>query len=734
MAGTNLGSAYVTIMPSAKGIKGSITKVLSGESASAGRSAGSSIVSGIKKVVAVAAIGKFIADTINAGGELQQNLGGTEAVFGEFAKNIQETAKDAYKNMGMSASDYMATANKMGSLFQGSGIEQQRALKLTSDAMQRAADVASVMGIDTSAAMESIAGAAKGNFTMMDNLGVAMNATTLSAYALEKGVNFKWDTASNAEKAELAMQMFMERTQQYAGNFARESEETFSGSFGALKAAWDNLRADLSLGNDITGDVSNLLSTAVTFIQNNLLPMIGNVIKGIPAALRQLLTTAFQNVPEAVDSAIGFINGLVEGIRTNSGALFEGVAELWSAVWSALTETDWVGLAGSLITLLWEGIKAAAPAIWEGLKEVGATAKEWFESIDWGAVGSTVIRLIGEGIGNLGNLIWEGLSAIGQTAKDKFGEIDWSTAGADAFHALVDGLVAIGSTLWEAIKGIAATAAETFTHGDTDWGQVGMDILQAIGHGIGAALQFIWEALRTAGSAAMEAFTTIDWNQAGKDAVNAIIDGIKWLGTHLWAALKTIGRSAWEGFRDINWHDVGVNIIEFIKNGIMSVGSFIWGALTEIGSKAWEGFKNLDWVQAGIDIINGIIEGIKSVGHKIGESISGFAKDAVKTVKNVLGIESPSKVFRDQVGKWIPLGIAAGITDDADAVTDAINGIAKGAVEDAGTIPLAFSGTVAPGAAGGNVITNYFNVSGAENPEEFAIRVSRQLRMEMELA
>ena len=63
--------------------------------------------------------------------------------------------------MGLSASDYMATANKMGSLFQGSGVSIEKSVNLTADAMQRAADVASVMGLDTSMAMESIAGAAK---------------------------------------------------------------------------------------------------------------------------------------------------------------------------------------------------------------------------------------------------------------------------------------------------------------------------------------------------------------------------------------------------------------------------------------------------------------------------------------------------------------------------------------------------------------------------------------------
>ena len=100
---------------------------------------------------------------------LEQNLGGTEAVFGSFAKTVQNDAKSAYKNMGLSASDYMATANKMGSLFQGSGIEQQRSLDLTSKAMKRASDVASVMGVDMGLAMESITGAAKGNFEMINN-------------------------------------------------------------------------------------------------------------------------------------------------------------------------------------------------------------------------------------------------------------------------------------------------------------------------------------------------------------------------------------------------------------------------------------------------------------------------------------------------------------------------------------------------------------------------------------
>ena len=317
MPGTNLGSAFVQIVPSAQGISGSISNVLNGEAGAAGDSAGKSIASKIKGAIVAAGIGTAITAGIRSslleGAELEQNIGGTKAVFGKFYSDIQNNAKDAYKNMGLSASDYMATANKMGSLFQGSGLTQRKSLELTSDAMQRAADVASVMGIDTQFAMESIAGAAKGNFTMMDNLGVAMDATTLQAYALEKGVNFDWNTASNAEKAELAMQMFMDRTSQYENNFARESEETFSGSLGAMKAAAQDFAGNLSLGEDIQPALQNLISTASTFLFNNFFPAIGNIFTALPTAIGTFIQTG---LPQFMAAGTQLVTTLANGAKT----------------------------------------------------------------------------------------------------------------------------------------------------------------------------------------------------------------------------------------------------------------------------------------------------------------------------------------------------------------------------------------------------------------------------------
>ena len=233
------------------------------------------IVNGLKSVAsACKSIAKgvfdFVKESVAGFGELEQNLGGSAAVFGSYADAVVEKkVKKPIKNMGVAQSEYLATANKMGSLFQGSGLSQQRSLELTTKAMQRATDVASVMGIDTSQALESIAGAAKGNFTMMDNLGVAMNATTLQAYAAGKGINFVWNKASNAEKAELAMQMFFEKTEQYAGNFAREAESTLTGSIGMAKSALQTLKENLGNSEaDLKPMIMNLLNSVKAVVRN----------------------------------------------------------------------------------------------------------------------------------------------------------------------------------------------------------------------------------------------------------------------------------------------------------------------------------------------------------------------------------------------------------------------------------------------------------------------------------
>lgn len=283
---------------------------------------GDVIVSGLKSVASACKnIAKgfvdFVKESVSAFGELEQNLGGSEAVFGSHADAVVEKSKEAYKNMGVAQSEYLATANKMGSLFQGSGLSQERSLELTTKAMQRATDVASVMGIDTSQALESIAGAAKGNFTMMDNLGVAMNATTLEAYAAGKGINFVWNKASNAEKAELAMQMFFEKTEQYAGNFAREAEGTLTGSIGMAQAAMQTLKENLGNSEaDLEPMIMNLLNSVKAVIRNAA-PVVQNVVNAI-----------LEQTPLLLKAGAQMVNSLLDGLVSNLAPILSGAVDV----------------------------------------------------------------------------------------------------------------------------------------------------------------------------------------------------------------------------------------------------------------------------------------------------------------------------------------------------------------------------------------------------------------------
>lgn len=242
------------------------------------------LASGVAKATAVAsvAVGAMFVAAVKSAADLEQSLGGSEVIFDNYADTIQKKAKESAFVMGTSMNQYLETANRMGSLFQGAGFSVKTSLDLTTEAMQRATDVATAMGISTDMALESIAGAAKGNFTMMDNLGVAMNDTTLEAYRLEKGLDKAVTKMTTSEKVGLAMQLFMERTAKFAGNYARENA-TLAGSFQTLRGAWGNFMAGVE-GSD------KMLATALA----NMLKVLAVALPPIVAQLAGALSSLMQ--------------------------------------------------------------------------------------------------------------------------------------------------------------------------------------------------------------------------------------------------------------------------------------------------------------------------------------------------------------------------------------------------------------------------------------------------------
>lgn len=319
---------------------------------------------GVAAAAGAAAV-KLGQEVVEQFGALEQNLGGSVAVFGQYAQEIQKTGEEAYRKLGVSQSEYLAQANKMGALLQGAGLAQKESLDLTAQAMQRAADMASVMGIETSAALEAVTAAAKGNFTMMDNLGVAMNATTLEAYALSKGLDFTWASASNAEKAQLAMQMFFEKTQQYAGNFEREATETITGSLGLLQAALTSFTA--GLGN-AEADMQNLtqnLVDAFKTVVDNLVPVFGNIVAALPQVTDELAKAIADLLPTFLEAGAQIVTGLIEGVMEQLPALADTAFQVVNQfVISILEHAPEILLAGvEIVTNLMNGIAQSLPEL-----------------------------------------------------------------------------------------------------------------------------------------------------------------------------------------------------------------------------------------------------------------------------------------------------------------------------------------------------------------------------------
>lgn len=456
---------------------------------------GDVIVNGLKGVAsACKSIAKgvvdFVKDSVSAFGELEQNLGGAEAVFGSHVDAVVEKSKSAYKDMGVAQSEYLATANKMGSLFQGSGLSQERSLELTTKAMQRATDVASVMGIDTSQALESIAGAAKGNFTMMDNLGVAMNATTLEAYAAGKGINFVWNKASNAEKAELAMQMFFEKTEQYAGNFAREAESTLTGSIGMTKAAMQTLKENLGNSEaDLEPMIMNLLNSVKAVIRNAA-PVVQNVVNAILEQTPLLLKAGAQMVNSLLDGLVSNLAPILSGAVDVVFTLVDGiVANLDPIMQAAVTLI--VVLVGALADNIDKVIDAAFTLV-DSL--VNALLKDDNLSKILNSAVRLVIEISTGLIANVPRLIPAAFQLIGGIVKGL-----WDNKG-----LVVDAIVKVCKAMLEGFKNFFGIHSPS-----TVFAGLGKNLLEGLWNGIKNMKDWLIRKIKSLGSAVTEAMKSV---------------------------------------------------------------------------------------------------------------------------------------------------------------------------------------------------------------------------------
>lgn len=200
---------------------------------------------------------------------------------------------------------------------------------------------------------------------------------------------------------------------------------------------------------------------------------------------------------------------------------------------------------------------------------------------------------------------------------------------------------------------------------------------QLIVTGVKAGVSLLGTALKSAGTAAANAFRSINWASVGQAAINFIKSAISGAAGLVSSGLRSVGTQAMNAFRSINWASVGRAAINFIKSAITGAAGLVASALRAAATAGMNAFKSVNWGSVGKHIISGIVNGIKGAASALFNALAGLAKNALNAAKNALGIKSPSRRFRDMVGKFIPLGIAAGVDKYSNTAANAVSNMSS---------------------------------------------------------
>lgn len=602
------------------------------------------------------AVKDLVTGSVNGFAELEQNMGGSEAVFANVADSVQNKARASFRTMGTSTSDYLAIANKMGALFQGSGLTVERSMELSTKAMQRAADMASVMGIDTQVALDSVAGAAKGNLTMMDNIGVAMNATTLEAYRLSKGIETAYSKMSNSEKAELAMSYFFEKTEKYAGNFERETTGTISGSIGLLKSAWQNLITGMA---DNDADMSKLttgFTDAFDAVVDNLTPVIDRIADTAPVIIGRIGAALSEKAPELIDKGKEIATSLWSGITSMLEEQFPGLGTKVSEFANGLAEQfnaiDWATI-GAGISGLATGIVTAVTF----MEQHGEQVRDVIAAIIGLNIGAKVAGLVTTIQGMIA--AFPGVAAAAKAALAVITGINPVVAGITVGF----GLLALAITHWSEISEFAKQTWSKVTATVSEkWTQLKETVTTIV------------DAVKTAVS---DKFTEMKENLSG------IWNGIKDTAGAMWTLIKTVSLGP-----ALLLCDLLTGNFEALKDDASKLWEKMKDSLGTIFGNAKDGLINIggalkDGLTSKFDELKETLpQRIEDMKQAAIDKFERFKSDAVDTV---LGLKDDiTEGFKQLVtdastwGADIISGLASGITDGISVVTDAVSGIAQG--------------------------------------------------------
>lgn len=526
-----------------------------------------------------------------------------------------------------------------------------------------------------------------------------------------------------------------------------------SGVTGALDAAGEWLKniftAGLTaakgvnwfeLGTSIHDGIQTILDTAGGWLKS--LFEAGKTAAG-EISWADIGTAIWNGVTSVLDMAGNFLSGLF-GLGKDSAIANVDWSAIGTAIWNGVTGV--IDAAGSWLSSLFGFGKSAAEglswdevgtAIQTGVGTVLDTAGSWLSAgfdaaktyvaeIPWNEVGTAIKGGVETVLDTAG--AW--LSSSFEAAKTAISGIDWGGVGStisSGISGAIDGLAKLGSGIWDTITGWFGGGDEEKAKGDakTSGGNLTTGMENGIAEGSAAVTTAATNAASSAMTAAAQTLTAESGTTITETWVGGMVTGIANQNPILTLGVQTLGDNAVTTATDTLTADAGKTIANSFMGGICSAVAVAGPILNvqmqttagDAAAKAGAALSHTQGYDIGVNMVRGITAGVRSTSGELYSQMVQMARTAVSRTKNALRIHSPSGVFADEVGAWIPGGIGEGVLSREDDALGPLEEVRASMVD---TMTGALSGvdtgwSDAPwnqGGGGGRAVTVTINVTG----------------------
>lgn len=540
-------------------------------------------------------IGKASLDSY---ADYEQLVGGVETLYKDSAGIIENYAKDAYKNVGLSANDYMETSTSFAAALVSSlGGDTQKAAEMANTAISDMSDNANKMGTNISSIQDAYNGFAKQNYTMLDNLKLGYGGTQAEMKRLIKEAAAMTDTQkelgvtvdSNSMSYANIVQAIhvVQANMGIMGTTSKEAATTIQGSTASMKSAWENLLTGIAdPDQDFQTLVDNLVDSVIT-AGNNIIPRIKEIVPTLIDGLSELVT---QLAPYVSSVIMELEPTIEEGLQSLFGGLSSVASELQpivadvfsffgdaiiSGLTSAIENSDFsflldifnnVKTAIENIANIIDSFKNNANAAWDAIsakiQEVVAFVQPYVEA---------AMQVIGQVVTQVITDLTPVIQSIGEAFSAAWSLVQTVWAWASAFfQAIFQAIIVIFTPFAPIISGFFQGAwiiIQSIWNVAVSFFQTVFDLITGVFSTIDAVLsgdfQGAWESIQDIFGSVFDFFSTV-----GQNAVEGIKGGI----AAVWNGLVSFVQGLWDGIKSIFVINAGD-----VKNNTGSDGSHAGG-------------------------------------------------------------------------------------------------------------------------------------------------------------